>query len=191
VTITASSGGQSGTASVTVTAVPVATTVTVTPPATTLVAGQGTTLTATVNDMNGQPMPGASVTWASSNSAIAAVSSTGVITTSGAGTATITATSGTVSGTATITVDAGPAATVTISPKTGGSAPTTTPLQMTATAVDSFGNPIASGFAWSSSDATVATVDPTTGLVTGVATGTATITVTNGSVSDSAPVTVP
>lgn len=102
-TITASSEGQSGTATIVVQP-PVAASVQVSPGATTLVVGDSTTLTATVKDSSGAVISGAPVTWSSDNTAAATVSPAGVVKAVGAGGATITAKSGNASGTATILV---------------------------------------------------------------------------------------
>ena len=79
VTITAASEGQSGTASVTVTPVPVAS-VTVSPPSSTIDVGATVQLTATTKDANGNVLTGRAVTWTSSNSGVATVSSSGLVT---------------------------------------------------------------------------------------------------------------
>ena len=79
--------------------------------------GETSELTATVTDQNGQAMSGAAVTWATSSSSVATVSSTGLVTSVADGNATITATSGSVSGTAAVTV-AQVATLVSISPET-------------------------------------------------------------------------
>jgi len=102
-TISATSEGQSGTATVVVQP-PVAASVQVAPGAATLTVGDSTTLTATVKDGSGNVISGAPVTWSSDNTAAATVSTTGVVKAVGAGTATITAKSGNASGTSTILV---------------------------------------------------------------------------------------
>ncbi len=81
------------------------TTITVSP-ATVQLTGVGATvqLTAEVRDQNGQAMADTSVTWASSSTAVAAVSAAGLVTAAANGTATITATAGGASGTAAVTV---------------------------------------------------------------------------------------
>src|SRR5207302_428677 len=94
-TITATSEGKSGTASVTVASVPVAA-VAVTPPAVTIPQGQTVQLTATPQDASGNALGGRVITWASGNRAVAP------------GAATITATSEGQSGTASVTVTAPP-----------------------------------------------------------------------------------
>src|SRR3989441_622327 len=103
VTITATSEGQSGTASITVAGAPVAS-VTVTPPSASVPAGQTVQLTATLKDANGNVLTGRTVTWASNNTTVATVNSNGLVTTKVAGSATITATSEGQSGTSAITV---------------------------------------------------------------------------------------
>src|SRR5438445_521012 len=115
-TITATSEGQSGTSSITVSNVPVpVSSVTVSPASASVSAGQTVQLTATPKDANGNPLAGRVITWASSNTSVATVSGTGLVSGGAAGPATITATSEGQSGTASITV-AVPVASVTVSP---------------------------------------------------------------------------
>ena len=84
---------------------PRATTVTVSPAAAELPAvGATVQLSAEVRDQNGQAMAGATVTWSSSDASVATVDASGLVTAAGNGTATVTATAGSVSGTATVTV---------------------------------------------------------------------------------------
>ena len=66
--------------------------------------GETVQLSAEVRDQNGQVMDGVTVTWASSAAGVAKVDAAGLVTAAANGTATITATAGTVSGTAGITV---------------------------------------------------------------------------------------
>jgi len=88
---------------------PVPTTVTVTSGSTTITAIGGTVqLTAQVLDQNGAVMS-TPVTWSSSATGVATVSSGGLVTAAGPGTATITGTAGSASGNVTITVDQQPA----------------------------------------------------------------------------------
>jgi hypothetical protein len=75
------------------TAPQVATIVELSMPAQDLIYGSTGTATATVKDQRGNTMTGATVTWSSSNSAIVDVSPAGVLSPTGVGTATITATS--------------------------------------------------------------------------------------------------
>ena len=102
-TITATSEGQSGTAAITVVHVPVAS-VTVTPASTSVSVGQTVQLTATPKDANGSPLTGRVVTWSSSNTSVAGVNGSGLVSGVAAGSATITATSEGQSGTSAITV---------------------------------------------------------------------------------------
>src|SRR5207253_11251991 len=102
-TITATSEGTSGTSSITVTNVPVAT-VDVTPPSASVQAGQTVQLTATPRDAGGTPLSGRTVTWSSSTPAVATVSSSGLVSGVTPGSATITATSEGKSGTSSIIV---------------------------------------------------------------------------------------
>ncbi len=104
VTITATSEGMRGTAAITVAPVPVAS-VTVSPSAPTVVVGTTVQLTATVRDEAGNSLTDRTITWSSDDSAVASVSSIGLVTGVGTGgPVTITATSEGKSGTAAITV---------------------------------------------------------------------------------------
>src|SRR5439155_774969 len=101
-TITATSEGQSGTAALTV--VVLVASVTVTPTPATVGIGQTVQLTATPKDANGNVLTGRGVTWARNNTAVATVSSTGLVTGVAQGQATITATSEAKNGTAAVAV---------------------------------------------------------------------------------------
>ncbi|OLC29732.1 MAG: hypothetical protein AUH31_06195 [Armatimonadetes bacterium 13_1_40CM_64_14] len=105
-TITATSEGKTGSATVTVTAVPVAT-VTVSPAALGILVGGTGQLTATPKDAAGNPLSGRAISWTTSAPLVATVSA-GVVTGGAVGTATITATSEGMSGTSTIAVSAPP-----------------------------------------------------------------------------------
>lgn len=187
-TITASSEGVSGTASITVTGAPVAT-VTVAPTTATVVAGQTTTLTATLKDANGNTLTGRTITWSSGTPSVAVVSATGVVTGVAAGTATITATSEGKSGSATITVTQPAISKILVTPanqqvKEGNT------LQLTATAYDAQNNVIPGvTFTWTSSNTNRATVS-STGLVTARNDGNVTITASAGGKSGSTTVRV-
>ncbi len=79
--------------------------VVVQPAGTTLIAGQGTTFTASGTDssLNGVPLPVASVAWSVAGAG-ATVSAAGVVATTAPGSVVVTATSGALSGSATLTV---------------------------------------------------------------------------------------
>ena len=181
VTITATSEGKSGTASLTVTIVPVAS-VTVAPPSQSIVDGATTVtpFTATLRDAGGNVLTGRPLTWSSSDNGIATIDAGGNATGVSPGTVTITANSSGITGTASLTVTPAPVATVDIAPPTqtilvGDDAPA-----FTATTRDGGGNVLTGRVVtWSSSDNTIATIDPNSGVATGVAAGTVTITATS------------
>ena len=79
--------------------------VTVTPTTVTFSAvGDTEQLSAAASDASGNSMPGVQFTWTSSDATVASVSTSGVVTSVGSGTATISATAQGVSGTASVTV---------------------------------------------------------------------------------------
>ena len=133
-----------------------------------------------------------SVQWSSSDSAIAAVSGTGLATASAAGTVTVIATNGTVQGTASvkITTAADNLVSITLSPASF-SMPVHTSQQFTATGNynDGSSSDLTDVVSWSSTSATTATVS-LTGLVTSLAAGTTTISASFAGVSQSTTVTV-
>src|SRR5438046_1012384 len=189
VTITATSEGQSGTATITVSTVPVAS-VTVSPSTASVQVGQTVQLTATPKDASGNPLSGRTVSWGSSNTAVATVTASGLVTGKAAGTATITATSEGRSGPSTITVTPVPVASVTITPATA-TIQTGQTVQLTATPKDANGNPLTGRtVTWASSAASVASVNAT-GLVTGIVGGMATITATSEGQNGTAAITGP
>lgn len=79
--------------------------VTVNPATATIQVGQTVQLAATTKDAAGKVLTGRAVTWASSNTTVATVDATGLVSGAGQGSATITATSEGQSGTATVTVN--------------------------------------------------------------------------------------
>jgi uncharacterized protein YjdB len=101
-------GNFSDTASITVSclAPPPVASVTVSPPSATVEVGQTAQLTATPKDASGTPLTGRVVTWSSSDSGVARVSATGLVTGRAAGSATITATSEGKTGTSAVAVTA-------------------------------------------------------------------------------------
>jgi uncharacterized protein YjdB len=187
-TIDATAGGKSGSTTVTVTLVPVAT-VSVNPPSVSVVAGRSTTLAATLRDASGQIVSGRAVAWSSSNTLIATVSSSGVVTAIAPGAAAITATSEGRSGSSSVTVTPVPVATVTVAP-TPTTLETGATITLSATLKDAGGATLTNrAIAWSSSNSLVASVSGT-GVVTAVSAGSATITATGEGVSGTASVTV-
>src|SRR3989442_1693526 len=187
-TITATSEGQSGTAAVTVSNLPVAS-VAVSPTAPNVYVGGAVQLTATLKDASGNPLSGRTVTWTTSNGAVATVSASGLVTGLAVGSTTITATSEGQSGTAAVTVSTVPVASVVVSPAAanvyvGGA------VQLTTTPKDAAGNVLVGrAVTWASSNPAIATVSAS-GLVTGLAVGSTTITATSEGQSGTAAVTV-
>src|SRR5438309_1683154 len=148
-------GGTSDTAVVTVTPAPVAS-VMVSPASASEQVGQSVTLSATTKDAAGNVLSGRTVTWASSNVAVATVSASGVVTGVAAGSATMTAMSEGQSGTAGVTVSNAPVASVAESPASASVTVGQT-VQFTATPKDASGNPLAGRVVtWSTSNASVA-----------------------------------
>jgi len=164
--------------------------VTVSPASGTVAVGGTLQLTATPKDANGTPLGGRTVTWGSSNTSVATVSASGLVTGVTGGAATITATSEGQSGTAAITVPTTvPVATVDVTPATASVEEGKT-VPLTATPKDANGNPLVGrAVTWASSNTSVATVSAA-GLVTGKVAGTATITATSEGQSGSAVITV-
>jgi uncharacterized protein YjdB len=191
-TITATSEGRSGTASITVNAPPPpvsVASVTVAPATANVNESKTVQLTATLKDASGNVLTGRTVTWSSSSTTVATVSSSGLVTGKVAGTATITATSESQSGTAAITVVRVPVASVTVSPATGSVQAGST-YQLTATPKDASGTALTGrAVSWSSGNTSVATVNGS-GLVTGVVAGSATITATSEGQSGTSAITV-
>jgi hypothetical protein len=184
-----SCGGDGSPTASTPTPTPVATSITLSPTSLSFTSlGETQQLSATVKDQNGTTMASATVTWATSDAAVATVSSAGLVTSVADGTATITATSGSLSATASVTV-AQAAANLVLSDSILTFASLASTQQLTATVTDASGETISGAtVTWTTSDAAVATVSDA-GLVTSVAYGTATITATSGSLSATASVT--
>ena len=155
------------------------------------------TATGTFSDHSTQDIT-ATVTWSSSNVNVATVNnsagSNGLASATGAGTSTITATSGTVAGSTTLTVTSATLVSIEVTPASPSIALGTT-QQFTATGTfsDSTTQNITATVAWSSSAPGVATVSNNAGsqgLATPVAAGSTTILATMGAISNSATLTV-
>ncbi len=192
-TITATFGGQSDVAVVTVTAAGATVTgLSVSASATSVVVGGMATVMATASYSDGTS-GAVTPAWSSSNTAVATVSSSGAVTAVAAGTTTITGTFAGQASSVGITVVAADA---TVSSLAVGAAATTVSVgattTVTATATYSDGtsgtvNP--NRVVWLSSDESLATVSDE-GTVTGVAVGTTTITGTFGGESGTVVLTV-
>lgn len=151
--------------------------------------GATLSLTATPKNSRGKELSLRTVTWSSSNEAIATVSSSGVVTGIKSGTVTIKAESEGKIGMITITVGE-PVASITIEPSS---------LRISQNATYPF-RAVVTGTAgtvltdrpvvWSSSSAAVASINATTGLLTAVSVGSATITASVAGLSTPAQATV-
>jgi uncharacterized protein YjdB len=186
--ITATIDGVSGSSTITVTPVPVAA-VSVSPATTTLSVSQTVQLQAAARDASGASLTGRPVSWSSNAPAIATISTTGLVTAVGPGSATLTATVEGITGTATVTVTQPAVASVTITPTTGTLAVGQS-LQFAAAARDAGGATLSGRpITWSSSAPAIAAVSAS-GMVTAVASGSASIQATIGGISANAVLTV-
>ena len=190
VNITASAEGKSDGVTLTVSPAPVAS-VSVSLDPTSIQVGGTSTATATTRAANNVVLTGRSITWSSSDQAVATVNTSGIVTGVSAGSATITATSEGVPGTAQITVTevVVPVDSVEV---TLADSSITAGQQVLATAITraAGGAPLTGrDVVWSSSDTNIATVDAT-GLVTSLTTGTVTITATSEGKSDGAELVI-
>ena len=197
-TVSATSGGVTGDAALTVTA---ATLVSIdVSPATASVANgltQQFTATGVYSDNSTQDLT-TQVTWASSNNSVATVSnaagSNGLATTAGVGNTTVSATSGAVTGDATLTVTAATLVSIEVSPAAASVANGLT-QQFTATGVfsDNTTQDLTTQVTWASSDSAVASVSNaagSNGLATATGVGSTSVSATSGAVTGSTTLTV-
>lgn len=146
--------------------------------------GQTQQVSASVRDQDGQVMAGAGLSWTSSAPSVASVSSAGLVTAAGNGTATVRATAGSASASVSVTVQQ-EASVVEVTPATATLSAIDETVQLAASAEDANGHAVSgASFTWSSSDEECATVDET-GLVTAKGDGTVTVTASAGSASSS------
>ena len=192
-TITATQAGVSGATTVTVTTA-VLKSITITPPNFSIAKGTSEQLTATgiFSDGSTQDLTD-SASWSSSG-AIATVSSSGLLTGTSVGSATITATQAGVSGVTTVTVTTAVLTSITITPPNSSIAKGTSG-QFTANGIFSDGTTqdLTAFVTWASSAGSIATVSNAAGsqgVVIGTAAGSTTITATQAGVSGATTVTV-
>lgn len=186
--ISATSEGQSGTATLTVNPAPVAT-INVTFAQATVVIGTPTTATATLRDDRGVTLSGRAVTWTSSTPSVATVDAAGAIATLSPGATSIMATSEGKSGVASLVVILPPVSSVSVALSQSVVAPgKSTSAAVTLRDVNGV---VLTGRAvtWTSSAASVATVDAA-GSISAVAIGSTTINATAEGKSGSAVLTV-
>jgi len=151
---------------------PVAT-VSISAPSTTLEIGATMQLVATAKDAAGNALPGRTVTWSSSNTSIALVSTSGLVSGVSLGTATVTATSEGRNAGVAITITPAAVAVVAVAPPPAIIAGNS--LVLTATLRDARGNVLTGRMVnWSSSNTAVATVT-SAGVLSALAAGTTTI----------------
>ena len=186
--ISATSEGSTGSASVSVSASVAS--ISLQPTSITVQRYMSATITPTLKDAGGNALTGRAISWTSSDTTVAQVTATGVVTGVRIGTATVTATSEGKSASAAVRVTTGPVDHIVITPgavtglRAGHSA------QLSASAVDANGDVISgSTFTWHSNSTYVATVS-STGLVVGVHSGSTTITATYSGKTGSAAVSV-
>jgi uncharacterized protein YjdB len=189
-TISATSEGVSGTATIGVTATPApVASVKIAPAAATITAGASIQLAAAIADSSGNALSGRAVSWSVDAPSIATVNArTGLVSALTPGAATITAVSEGVSGTATVTVTPVPVASVTVTPASASVVVGNTE-QLNAVVKDSAGSALSGRAVSWSSDNSAATVDAN-GLITAISAGSATITATSETKSGAAVITV-
>ena len=194
--VTATVEGLSAGALVIVTAGPPAS-VAVSPTPATVAAGDTLFLLATVRDADGRVIDNPSLTWTSSDPAVATVAAAGpqqpryaIVTGVSQANVTITAIGGSASGTASVTVGPPlPVGSVTIVPNPATVVWQET-LQLTATLRSANGRPLSGrAVAWASDNQAVATVDAN-GRVTGVSEGSANVSATSEGVTGTAAIAV-
>lgn len=154
------------------------------------------TISATMKDASGNVLSGRTVTWSSSATNIATVSSAGVISGVGAGTAMVTATSEGQTAQVSVTVTRPAVASITLAPASAtllvGVVDSTSLgiANLTATPKDASGHALSGRtITWASDAATVATVS-STGVVKAIAAGSANVSATAEGQTASAPITV-
>jgi uncharacterized protein YjdB len=166
----------------------------ITPGSPSVAAGLGAQLKASgqYSDNTSQDLTN-SATWSSSNTNIATVSGTGMVSSIAMGSATIKATFSGVTGSVTLTVTAPNITSLSVTSPTASIAKgTTVQFKATGTFTDGTTQDATGLVQWSSSNPAVASinVNGAPGLAMGQAAGTSTITATSGSVSEGAPLTV-
>ncbi|HEX6964194.1 MAG TPA: Ig-like domain-containing protein [Gemmatimonadaceae bacterium] len=191
-TITATSEGKSGTAQITVTPAPVGS-IRISPDSASVPVYHTVQFSAAAFDVNGQPVKGSTVMWASSNGQIATATASGPSASTVAGIAPglamIIASAEGRADSAKIAVTPPLVARIVVAPPSdtlviGGTA------QLVATRLDEQGNPLSGdSITWESNHPNVATISET-GLVSGVALGTATMTASSEGVKGSSAITV-
>ncbi len=190
--VTATSGAITASATIVVTAATLST-IAVTPatPSIALFQTQQFVAMGSYSDASSQDVS-AIVVWASGTAATATIAAGGLATAAAAGTSVIKATLGAVSGNTTLTVTAATLVSIAVTPANAAwIAPAgTQQFKATGTFTDGTTTDLTTTAAWTTGNASVATVGAATGLATGVAAGSAVITATSGAAAGSATLTV-
>jgi uncharacterized protein YjdB len=154
-----------------------------------LLIGQSVQLLATATTSGGQPVTGLPVSWHVSNSALAALTTGGLLTGVAIGAVTVDATISGHADTISVTIKQAPVAHVAISP-TPDSLHVGQSVQLLASATTSGGQPVTGlPVSWHVSNAALATLTPG-GLLTGVAIGTVTVDATISGHADTISVAI-
>ncbi len=191
--VTATLGSLTGTNSLSVTS-PLLVSILVSPASASVGVGFTDQFTATGSYSDGSSQNlSSSVTWGVSNSALASISSSGLVSAVLNGPAIITATSGSITGTAPLTITVS-LVSIIVTPAFPTIAPgTAQQFKAMGTFTDGSTKDITGTVNWSSSDSTKATIGssgPTSGLAHALAAGPSTITASSGSISASTTLTV-
>ena len=166
------------------------TTVTVTPVPATVVEGDTLRLTATATNAYGQLVTGVEFVWASGDTAVAVVDTSGLVTGVGAGEVQVTATTASVTGRAEVAVVTPLPTTIAVIPDTVVLTAVGQTARLTADVRDQAGRAMDGvPVAWSSADTAVAVVD-SAGLVSAVDSGAVTVAAMAGDAAGEALVTV-
>ena len=188
-TITATSGTASGSAAVTV--AQAVRSVAISPAADTLLArGDTLRLAAEALDANGHAVTGAEFSWASSDTTVATVDASGLVTGIGPGDVGISASSSGIAGQASLAIVEPVPTAIVVTPDTLALTALAQTAELSAAVRDQAGRMMEGvAVSWSSADTMVAAVD-TTGLVTAVGGGVTAVFALAGEVSGTAMVTV-
>ena len=187
-TITATAGGVAGTAAVTVAQVVSA--VTVAPDSATVVEGDTLRMTAAAADANGHAVAVEQFFWASSDTLVARVDESGLVTGLAEGEVAVTATTSGVSGGAELLVEPPVPTTIAVTPDTVRFTALGQAVELAAEVRDQIGRVMPEAVvSWASGDTLVTVVD-SAGVVTGTRNGETTISATAGEAAGMAAVVV-
>lgn len=163
---------------------PILTDIVISPLNPTVTVGRTRAFSATPIDQYDSPFP-ATVIWSSSNTYVGIINpDTGVFSAENEGSTVITVTSGIVSRstTAIVTAEIPVLSSITVSPTTLSIEANNSSI-FTASPKDQFGDPFPTTVTWNSSNTSIGTIGPSTGIFTAIAQGSTIITATSGTVS--------